>query len=222
MTTLNQTLSTSPTAPAVPDGEWLSALADGELAAHEVALAFELCKQDVAMRGNWNTYHLIGDVLRTAMPASGVVAQGADVAFLERLNQRLKGEEISRNALPGVALRADLHAVAAVVHHRGPASNDGNFRWKLVAGFASLGAVASIAWSLSGLSTPVNAPMLAAAPQGAVVQQVVIASPQGPMVRDARLEELLAAHKQLGSTSLQAPSGFLRSASFETPQSGRR
>lgn len=218
MTTLNQTLSTSPTAPAVPDGEWLSALADGELAAHEVALAFAVCKQDVAMRGNWNTYHLIGDVLRTAMPASGAVVQGADVAFLERLNQRLKGEEISRNVLPDAA----LHAVVAVVHHRGPASNDSNFRWKLVAGFASLGAVASIAWSLSVLPTPASAPMLAEAPQGAVVQQVVIASPQGPMVRDARLEELLAAHKQLGSTSLQAPSGFLRSASFETPQSGKR
>lgn len=219
MTTLNRPIST---APAAPVDEFLSAMADGELAAYEVTVAFELCKQDVAMRGNWNIYHLIGNVLRMAMPVSGAAVRGADVAFLERLNQRLRGEEIIRDALPDTAQRADLQAAAAVVHHRGPASNDGNFRWKLVAGFASLGAVASIAWSLSGLSTPVSAPMLAEAEQGVVVQQVVIASPQGPMVRDARLEELLAAHKQLGSTSLQAPSGFLRSASFEAPRSDRR
>ena len=219
MTTLNQTLSS---ASAAPDCEWLSALADGELSAHEVALAFEVGKQNVAMLGNWNTYHLIGNVLRTAMPASGAVVQGADVAFLERLNQRLRGEEIAHDVRPDAASRAELQSIVAMADHRGPAANDGNFRWKLVAGFASLGAVASIAWSLSGISTPASAPVLADAPQGAVVQQVVTASPQGPMVRDVRLEELLAAHKQLGSTSLQAPSGFLRSASFEAPQSGRR
>ncbi len=220
MTNLNQPIFTASTA---HDGELLSALADGELAAHEATVAFEVCKQDVAMLGNWNTYHLIGDVLRTAVPASSTVVQGADVAFLERLSQRLKGEEIAQNVQPDSLPHAGRQQVVAVVDHRGPASNDGNFRWKLVAGFASLGAVASIVWSLSGLSTPATStPMLAEARQGAAVQQVVIASEQGPMVRDARLEELLAAHKQLGGTSLQAPSGFLRSASFETPQDGRR
>ena len=220
MTTLNLSPSSLPS--RVPDCELLSALADGELPVNEVSAAFEVCKQDVAMHGSWNTYHLIGDVMRTAVPVASVVAQGVDVAFLERLNERLKGEKIARGALPDVAPRAEQQHVVAVMHHRGPASNDGNFKWKLVAGFASIGAVASIAWSLSGLSAPVSTPMLAEARQGATVQQVVIASEQGPMVRDARLEELLAAHKQLGGTSLQAPSGFLRSASFETPQGGRR
>lgn len=216
MTTFNQPLSIA------PDCELLSALADGELAAHEVSVAFEVCKQDLAMRSNWNTYHLIGDMLRTAVPASSAVVQSSDVAFLERLNQRLKGEEIARDVLLDSVPRAEPKPVVAVVHHRGPASNDGNFRWKLVAGFASLGTVASIVWSLSGLPVPASTPMLAEARQGATVQQVVIASEQGPMVRDARLEELLAAHKQMGGTSLQAPSGFLRSASFEAPQLGRR
>jgi sigma-E factor negative regulatory protein RseA len=38
-------------------------------------------------------------------------------------------------------------------------------------------------------------------------------------VRDARLEELLSAHKQFGATSaLQESSGFLRNATFEVPQ----
>jgi sigma-E factor negative regulatory protein RseA len=38
------------------------------------------------------------------------------------------------------------------------------------------------------------------------------------MIRDPRLDELLAAHRQLGGASaLQAPAGFLRNATFEAP-----
>ena len=54
-------------------------------------------------------------------------------------------------------------------------------------------------------------------------QQVLVMSDQGPMVRDARMMELLAEHKQFGGTSaLQMPSGFLRNATFETSQGERR
>jgi sigma-E factor negative regulatory protein RseA len=43
------------------------------------------------------------------------------------------------------------------------------------------------------------------------------------MVRDARLEELLAAHKEFGGASaLQMPSGFLRNATFEAPRAAPR
>jgi sigma-E factor negative regulatory protein RseA len=36
------------------------------------------------------------------------------------------------------------------------------------------------------------------------------------MMRDPRLDALLAAHKQFGATSaLQTPAGFLRNATFE-------
>jgi sigma-E factor negative regulatory protein RseA len=38
----------------------------------------------------------------------------------------------------------------------------------------------------------------------------------GPMIRDPRLDELMAAHRQLGGHSaLQIPAGFLRNATFE-------
>ena len=37
------------------------------------------------------------------------------------------------------------------------------------------------------------------------------------MLRDPRLDELLAAHRQLGGAALQMPSGFLRNATFEGP-----
>jgi sigma-E factor negative regulatory protein RseA len=49
---------------------------------------------------------------------------------------------------------------------------------------------------------------------------VAVAGNEGQqvMIRDPRLDELLAAHKQFGSTSaLQMPAGFLRNATFETP-----
>jgi sigma-E factor negative regulatory protein RseA len=193
--------------------ELLSALADGELGRGELALALESCRQDDAVLGSWSAYHLIGEVLRS--PAPAIV--GADLAFLGRLNQRLALEQE-----PVVATQPDslLKPEAGLMHHRGASANDGSFRWKLVAGFASLAAVAAIAWNASGMLASPVAPQLA---QASVLQQVVVASPQGPMVRDARLEELLAAHRQFGGTSaLQAPSGFLQNANFETPKNAAR
>ncbi|MEK9803379.1 MAG: anti-anti-sigma factor, partial [Curvibacter sp.] len=38
------------------------------------------------------------------------------------------------------------------------------------------------------------------------------------MIRDARLDQLIAAHQQQGgSSALQMPAGFLRNATFERP-----
>ena len=85
----------------------------------------------------------------------------------------------------------------------------------------SLVAVVAVAWNAgSGLLAPSAAPQLA---RSEAPQQVLVMSEQGPMVRDARLQELLAEHKQFGGTSaLQMPSGFLRNATFEPPQGARR
>jgi sigma-E factor negative regulatory protein RseA len=191
--------------------ELISALADGQLGGEDFAAALHACRQDGSAAASWDTYHLIGDALRS--PASPVLS--ADMAFLARLNQRLAGESLAGPAADVVPL-----PVPDVSRHHGAAANDSDFRWKLVAGIASLAAVSAIAWNAAGLLQPAAAPQLAQAP---VSQQVVVASPQGPVVRDARLEELLAAHKQLGGTSaLQEPSGFLRNATFETPRNAGR
>lgn len=197
--------------PSTQTSELISALADGQLGGDDFAAALHACRQDDSAVASWDTYHLIGDALRS--PASP--ARSADMAFVARLNQRLAGE-----ALAGPAAGVVYVPAADVSHPRGDAANDGDFRWKLVAGIASLAAVSAIAWNAAGLLSPAAAPQLAQAP---VSQQVLVASPQGPMVRDARLEELLAAHKQLGGTSaLQEPSGFLRNATFETPRNAGR
>lgn len=197
--------------PSMQTSELMSALADGQLGGEDFAAALQAYRQDDSAAVSWDTYHLIGDALRS--PASR--ALGADTAFLARLNQRLAGE-----SLYGPDADVVRTPVLDVPHRHAPAANDGNFRWKLVAGIASLAAVSAIAWNATGLLAPATAPQLAQAP---VSQQVVVASPQGPVVRDARLEELLAAHKQLGGTSaLQEPSGFLRNATFETPRNAGR
>ncbi|OGB01601.1 MAG: anti-sigma factor [Burkholderiales bacterium RIFCSPHIGHO2_12_FULL_61_11] len=205
--------------PLTQTSELISALADGQLDSEDFAAALQACQHDEFAIARWHAYHMIGEVLRS--PELGV--GGADLAFVGRLKQRLAQEPQlgtqPRSVDLDSAAPANGIAPGELSHHGGPASNDANFRWKLVAGFASLAAVSAIAWNASGLLVPASAPQLAQAP---AAQQLVV-SPQGPMVRDARLEELLAAHKQLGGTSaLQEPSGFFRNATFETPQGAGR
>ncbi len=210
--------------------EILSALADGELTGTEFAVALEACQRDGdAAFASWSSYHLIGDVLRS--PVSGLRA--ADAQFLARFNQRLNqpinqplgGQAHDQGAKAYSVGREpaaqDIQPAMVSGPDRRTASNDGSFRWKLVAGFASLAAFASVAWNISGLSSPASTAQLAQAQ--VPLQQVLVASPQGPVLRDARLEELLAAHRQLGGRyALQEPSGFLRNATFEASRDGGR
>ena len=214
--------------------ELLSALADGELSSQELAQALQMCAQDSSALGHWAAYQAIGSVLRS-QPEVGAMA---DTAFLGQFKQRLakdtainfadaafaagiQSETPTALVLPFKKPALPAEVAVASEKAKGGAANDAVFRWKLVAGFASLAAVSAIAWNAAGMVTPVDAPQLAQA--SPAVQQVLVASPQGNMVRDARLEELLAAHKQMGGTSaLQMPSGFLRNATFDMPRNAGR
>jgi len=202
--------------PMTQHSELISALADGQLASEDFARALAACEADAQALDSWNTYHLIGDVLRSPE----LSPHAADTAFVARLRVRLSQEPavVVASTLPEVR-----HAPAGRVGWiGGEAANDASFPWKLVAGFASVAAVAAIAWNAgAGLLSPSAAPQLARTEPAA--QQVLVVSEQGTMVRDARTQELLAAHRQLGGTSaLQMPSGFLRNATFESPQGERR
>lgn len=189
--------------------EMLSALFDGQ-SGSEIVLADLRVADTQAMHSDWNCYQLIGDALRSSSSA-GLV--GADPAFLHRLSARLSHEVVDPVVTLAVLTPGSVATPTAL------AANDQQFRWKLVAGFASLSAVAVLAWALAGTSAGVLAPQLA---QDATAPTLVTASPEGPMIRDARLEELLTAHKQMGATTLQVPSGFVRNAGFEAPrQAGR-
>ena len=212
--------------------ELLSALADGELQQQEWPAVLQACVHDPAASGHWNAYHLIGEALR----GPGSAVQLADISFLTRLNRQLAkqpgaGPELQTTVpvqmpVPYFGVVCDSAPTTAAGDRREPASNDGHFRWKRVAGFACAAAICAVAWNASVLMLPSAGPQLAQSGTltgGTEPQQVVVASPQGLMVRDARLEELLTAHKQLGATSAwPVPSGFLRNATFETPQSPGR
>lgn len=195
--------------PTTQNHELISALADGQLASEDFASVLAACEADEEALASWSNYHLIGDVLRSP----GLAPQGSDAAFVMRLRTRLVQEP---------ALDAGVSAGKPTPARIGrEASNDNSFRWKLVAGFASVAAVVAVAWSAgSGLLSPSAAPQLA---RSDTSQQVLVMSEQGSVVRDARMQEMLAEHRQFGGTSaLQMPSGFLRNATFETPQGERR
>lgn len=198
--------------------EQLSALADDELDDAQVAsLLAECCEDDDAALDCWNTYQLIGEALRAPAQALSEAPLDADLAFVSRLSQRLAQEASGKapGLAPVAALQSQPEPAANLVHHRGQPANDSSFRWKLVAGVASLAAISAIAWNASGLLEPLSAAQVA---RVAAPAQTLEASPEGVMVRDARLDELLAAHKQFGTASaLQEPSGFLRNATFEMP-----
>ena len=154
----------------------------------------------------WQAYHLIGDVLRSGELAVGSMRPD----FLERLQSRLQAEQVPAP----VAVRQ-----AAVPDVRREPANDGSFRWKLVAGLASIAAVGAMAWSLvGGLPGKPETGQLATAPAPATAPAgTVLASGEGGvMIRSPQLDELLSAHRQLGgATALQMSGGFVRNATFE-------
>ena len=189
--------------------ELASALADGELQDAEFAQALTALQASAQAQASWHTYHLVGDVLRSG---AGAAMGGQDAAFMARLRQRLKKEEqgVARQNVPTrrVAVQESV--------------NDSVWRWKLVAGLSSLAVVAVLGWQLA-VSRP-GEEVAAKLARSGVPEQTVdpstqLASADTPqMIRDPRLDQLIAAHQQLGGTSaLQMPAGFLRNATFERP-----
>lgn len=201
--------------------ESLSALADGELDSAAMSGLFADIDANPEGLQAWHTYQVIGDVLRGS---AAVVSAQAPADFLAGVRERLKAE----GAVPQpVVTRIDSVPVVA--------ANDAVFRWKMVAGFASVAAVMAVTWNLIGGVPPdaggASGPQLAIAPAPVVPQavapvvsaappvpstEVVVNTGQGVLIRDARLEELLAEHRQHGGMSaLQMPTGFIRGATYD-------
>ncbi len=184
-------------------GELASALADGELRDEQLPLALAALQAQPEAQRRWHDYHLVGDLLRHG-PAAAV--QPHDPAFVARLRERLQAQE----AAPAVARSARLP--------RHSSANDGVWRWQLVAGLSSLAVLALLGWQLA--TPPQQASWAAAAPAAApAVPATQVAEAEAPvMLRDPRLDQLIAAHQHSGGASvLQVPTGFLRNATFERP-----
>ncbi|TWO68933.1 anti-anti-sigma factor [Caenimonas sedimenti] len=189
--------------------ELISALADGQLRGGELARAVALVAADRSGRSTWQAYQTVGEVLRSGQAAAGTDTE----AFLARLQMKLQAE-----ALPAAAAAAE--PALAVVARPQPPAND--WLWKMVAGVASVAAVAAIGWNMAAPAlAPATQPQLAAAPAPAAATAAIAPEAgvqQAAMIRDPRLDQLLAAHRQLGgATAWQSTSGFLRNATFEGP-----
>jgi len=206
----------------------LSAFVDGEI---DEALLDGLLAADggrVDVLASWHAYQVIGDVLRSNRVIASAQAPGD---FLAGVRERLRSESAP---MPQPARDERLLVTTpAAALEREPAANDAVFRWKLVAGVASLAAVMAVSWTvLSGAPSGAGGmagPQLAAAPAPTETvvpvavnvattpsNSVVVNTGQGPLIRDARLEELLAEHRQNGGMSaLQMPTGFIRNATYD-------
>lgn len=202
--------------------EQVSALADGHLRGGEFADVVGRLGVDPELRATWQTYHLVGDVLRSG----GHAACSDTSAFLARFQSRLAAEPLP--ALLPVAVGPQP------TRQRIEAANEPVFRWKLVAGAASLAAAAAIGWNWVGAADTRAAGAQLALQQAApaVVAVAEAPKPAAPslassrvmigngdpqvMLRDPRLDQLLEAHQQAGGAS-QMPSGFLRNATFDRP-----
>ena len=180
--------------------ELISALADGQLQGEAVVRGVQAAAADARARATWCAYHVVGEVLRTGRPAGGTAPE----AFLARLRERLQRE--APVAAPALTL--------ARVERQEPRPAANDWIWKMAAGVASVAAVAAVGWNVWGGASQSAQPQLAAAP--AVSVPALAEAGNATMMRDPRLDQLLAAHRQLaGTTMLQTPSGFLRNATFE-------
>lgn len=209
----------------VKNRELVSALADGQLRAEEFARTLEWLDASEDARLTWHSYHLVGEVLRSDEP----LISGRDAAFMQRLKLRLEQEAPlmpHMDAIDLIAGSAISTGATGIKHSKNGSANDTRFRWKLVAGLASLAAVTVIGWQVSGGGDEqregvrfAQGPVQTVTPEVALPQVVAGGGGGGepqPMIRDPQLDALLAAHRQFGGTSaLQVPAGFLRNATFE-------
>jgi sigma-E factor negative regulatory protein RseA len=204
----------------------VSALVDGQLSDEEFARAIADLHSDLLARSQWDTYHVVGDAMRSS---SGAV-QLHDDDFVQRLKYR-----IVNDALKDEATDQDKTWAGRQCDVNLPSANDNS--WRLMAGFVSAAACVLVAWlGLTWTSSPGPGSGQQLAKQEAVVSTLAALTSQTAstglqldsvialkkpgestlMIRDPRLDALLAAHRQFGgATALQMPSGFLRNATFE-------
>jgi sigma-E factor negative regulatory protein RseA len=216
-------MSLNASSPAQPNPEVWSALADGEASESEVDAALAGWRRSPQAESCWHAYHLIGDSLRSSELASPAAR---DARVLAAVRSRLAAEPIVLAPSPV----ASVAAAAAGSTARRTVQR----RWRGLTGSAAMvagvGAVGAMVWLTQVPSAgdvqladqrpalpaqterdpsvlPVSVPsriQVTTAPSGSGAP-----SPAGAMLRDARLDEYFAAHRQLGAgRPLGTPAGF--------------
>lgn len=206
----------------------LSALMDGELEADALDALCDDWRREPDLRMRWHSYQLLGDVLRSEDLAS---TASRDAAFLQRVRLQLEAEPVvlAPQALPVPALAPSAAGVLSSRPRRA---------WRnsaaVAAGFVvvAVGAVSLMrppSVVIETAAVPVQAPAATVFPaQGlSVVTSGRQDSNTGPsssalngnLIRDARLDQYLAAHQQLaGGSLLGGHAAFLRQAATDAPR----
>jgi sigma-E factor negative regulatory protein RseA len=210
--------------------EQMSSLADGTLAGAgaELSAALAAWRDDVDARHAWHSYHLIGDVMRSDDLAP---EPGRDLAFLNRLRERLDAEpvhvEIAAAAAPS-RLSGFLPARARPVAHPAavmPTRPAWGSPWRGGAALAASVAVATVVLLVGRAGAPgAGADVPAVASSDAPTVAALPASLDGAAVlRDPRLDEFLRLHQMArGGLPMGAPGGTLQRADLQMPVSSGR
>lgn len=198
------------TAASPREREALSALADGELPPSELADLVRRWGASADLREAWHCHQVIGDALRS----DELGGQANEAGFLSSLRERLALEPVVLAPAAPVPGSTPAPAPAVALRRRRPVWATGA---AVAAGFAAVAAVL-VSLQLPGAdrseatlaSSPAAlAPVAGPAPAAAVPVDWVRSGPTsaagvrpadfGPMIRDARLDAYLDAHRQLGS-----------------------
>jgi sigma-E factor negative regulatory protein RseA len=166
----------------------MSSLMDGRLDEASVDGAVSAWRSDPQARECWHAYHLIGDVLRSDELAA---QPGRDEAFLAGLRAKLAAEPVPL----------------------APGRRQGQRAWhqRLVAPAAVAAGFVAVAGALVVLrgAAPQEAGQGALLAGGGAGDMVVV---NREVIRDARLDRYLAAHRKVSNTaSVQVPGAVVRS-----------
>ena len=200
--------------------ENISALVDGQLHGEDFVRATDWAARDADGQLTWQAYHRVGDLLRTGEWG----ASSRDAAFMARFKVRLQQEPLPSRQSENPELIAtqaiDAKARGQKIFEN-EAANDAAYRWKRLAGFASVLAVVAVGFLASGMwdeqrGSPQLAQVAAEAIQPNQAASALVSDGPNVMIRNSELDALLAAHRQFGgTTAFQVPTGFLRNATFE-------
>lgn len=154
----------------------ISSLMDGELEPHQAERAIRSCCASREAAETWQTYHLIGDVLRGGKP------HPTDTA--ERVRERLAAE-------PAIIARPKR-----VI--------DTTFGRVALATAASVATIGIVGWiGTQGGQLPAAGPAIAKSPASAI--QPVANTAKLPAAPVADMQDYVTAHKQLPSAELYRP-----------------
>ena len=226
--------------------ERLSALVDGEIDGDAAARACAHWRESGSSRASWHAYQLIGDVLRSDDLATDPARDAAFLMALRvRLaDEPVVLAPQPRASTVSALAAADR---AALPLPAGGSGRSGRWAWfapsAVAAGFVLVAGALMVARPpdvLPGLAQGV--PLASAASAGGQTGAVQgldgradsgaagasggaaadvytqASTSNGALLRDARLDRYLAAHKQFAGTSaLGVPSAFLRSATVSGP-----